>query len=183
MQETYEEKINRLAKGSHKEHRGFTPRWPWILVRVLPKPEVAGSIILPQSKEKLSLEAIVLKTWEPFTQDQTSTFESVHSFAMRVNRRARKLYADLPEEDQPVRVTRTVEKVCDLQIGQPVTFQFYPGLPVVGYDDKYYRIVKESDIELVVDYPSGSVEVETHGKLKDIIAGVVQSGADLESNI
>lgn len=42
-----EQAINDLVLALYKENRQFVPHYPWVFVRVLPKEQVVGGIVVP----------------------------------------------------------------------------------------------------------------------------------------
>lgn len=107
--------LNRLALEIGSKHRAFQPRFPWVLVRVLPKDGLYHNLIqLPEKQNKVSWEGIVLSTWQPFSQRLYTS--QGHSY---------------------------VAKASALNAGDHVLFPHWSGLPIPGYDDKEYRMVKE----------------------------------------
>lgn len=68
MIEAREELIDSLAVRQYAEHnRAFTPLYPWVFVRVLPKEQTTRSgLILPSTDQNKTIhEGIVLGTWKP----------------------------------------------------------------------------------------------------------------------
>jgi co-chaperonin GroES (HSP10) len=96
------------------DSRLFTPMYPWIFVRVLPREQKVGSIYMVEGpkQNKPMHEGIVLATWQPC--------------------------------QRPVK-GKLVDLTPDVKPGDHVLFNHWAGLPVVGYNDKHFRIVKERD--------------------------------------
>lgn len=65
--ETMEQLEKKLSKVCQEIYtRGgklITPMYPWVLVRVLPKEQQIGSIIMVEKQERTLYEGIVLSTW------------------------------------------------------------------------------------------------------------------------
>lgn len=163
-----EKKLNNLALELYAEHRAFRPMFPWVFVRVLPKEmRTASGLVLPDTDaNKTVYEGIVLSTWSPYTKEVGHEYEAVSTFATRINRLAKKLYSHQVEQTEPIKVTRTIQMRSELTPGQHVLFPHWAGLPVVGYSDKHYRIVKEEssqsqnegEIVATVDYDEANTK-------------------------
>lgn len=65
MPKTKEQKLADLCQEIYRDHaRLFKPFYPWILIRVLPKEQEVGSILLLESQRRFAYEGIVLSSWE-----------------------------------------------------------------------------------------------------------------------
>lgn len=122
----------------------FTPKYPWVLVRVLPKAqESLGGIWLPQNQNKVMYEGIVLATWRPFDAEQ--------------------------KWNEETNAYDVVRRFSQLQVGQRIGFPHYEGLPIRHFDEQKYRLVRE-EVNLK-DNPNcgvlGWVEYDGDRKLKD----------------
>lgn len=130
----------------------FTPRYPWVLVRVLPKTQaMLGRIILPQTQNKVIYEGFVLATWKPFY-----IVKKVEATRLRL---APEVVA--PEEH--------ILRESQLRVGQRIGFPHYEGMPIRHFDEEKYRLVRE-EVDLK-DNPNcgvlGWVEYDGDRKLKD----------------
>lgn len=113
--EEKEQLVDRLTQELYRAHRGFTPRYPWVFVRVLHKEQQVGRIVIPETEQNKPMhEGIVLAVWPPFIESKTMNGQRV-----------------------------TVFQESDLHPGDHVLLPHWAGLPVVGYRDIRYRIVKE----------------------------------------
>lgn len=138
----------------------------WVLVRVLPKEhKTEGGIWLAEtSQNKPIYESIVIKVWEPYEEEfkvsATSTYNEVLG-------EQRYFY-------------KTVTHKSSYKAGDRVIFQHFVGLPLADYlDDRYYRIVKESDILMPIDY-SGDANVSAQIRsLTKSISSITTSGASI----
>jgi co-chaperonin GroES (HSP10) len=99
-------------------HRSFQPRHPWVLVYVLPREQKIGSLYIPGKHQKVSLEGVVLATWNEWAEEKGVV-------------------------EQGVRWTRVVVHRSELEVGQHVVFPHWSGLPIPGMDEEKFRIVKE----------------------------------------
>lgn len=122
----------------------FTPRYPWVLVRVLPKAQQIGRIILPQNQNKIMYEGIVLAVWAPFW---------IHKD---------RLVNGNWESNRTLRVSQ-------LGVGMRIGFPHYEGLPVRYFDENNYRVVRE-EVNLAAN-PNcgvlGEIEYDGDRQLKD----------------
>ena len=118
--EEREQEVDRLVRELYVEsHIEYIPMYPWVFVRVLPKHQQIGLIITPDSVQNKPVhEGIVLSTWRPFTKE-------------------------IGKMEKGIKVTRTIEFHSDLHIGKHVMFLHHSGVPIPGFDDKYYRSVME----------------------------------------
>ncbi len=101
--------------------RRIKTTWPWILVRVVPKTQTVGGIILSEnsgSKEqnKPLAEAVVLAIWKPHWSKYIR-----------------------PGKETVNEIWRQSE----FEIGDRVLFPSFAGLPVNFLDDRHYRLVRE----------------------------------------
>lgn len=128
----------------------ITLRYPWVLVRVLPRENIVGSIIVPGSAQgigqnKPTHEGIVLHTWKPWTKHWTKS-GAAHSHHMEPS----------------------------VKMGDHVLFHHWAGHDLYGFDKQEFRVVRSEDwsetvdggIIAVLDYDQ---EVDTHKVLADMI--------------
>jgi co-chaperonin GroES (HSP10) len=121
--EEKEQLVNRLTQELYWAHRGFKPRWPWVFIRILDKEQQIGHIIVPENQQNKPMhEGIVLAVWPSFIDSKTVNGQRV-----------------------------TVYKESDLRPGDHILCPHWAGLPVVGYRDTRYRIVKEEGWEASKD--------------------------------
>jgi hypothetical protein len=111
-----EAELDELAQRLYQQGgRTFTPLYPWVFVRVLPKRQQIGAVWTPDHEQNKTIhEGIVLRTWRP-------------------HRRGGREIASL------------------LVAGEHVLFPHWCGLPVPGYSDVEYRVVKDGDWTLDTD--------------------------------
>ncbi len=133
-----EQKLNDLAQSLYETRtETFRPLFPWVFVRVLPREQItAGGIVLPGHEQNKTVhEGIVLATWAPIP---AIPLVKTHEEDARKS-----------EQDWRVSVSRQYAVVhgghmeSDLKAGDHVLFQFSAGMPVAGFSDTRYRIVKE----------------------------------------
>lgn len=119
------EKFDELAQRLYQEHeRRVQPKYPWILVRVLPREHQKGSIILTEKQQKIVEEGVVLETWPSF-------------WSMEERKRI---------DGEFFTVRRKIE--CDVAVGDHVLFPHYEGMPVGALlDEKQYRFVRTSNYQ------------------------------------
>jgi co-chaperonin GroES (HSP10) len=110
--------ITDLVQRLYAQHRSIQPRPPWCLVYVLPREQKIGSLFIPGKHHKVSLEGIVLATWNDWTEEKGFI-------------------------ENGVQKTRVVVHQSQLNRGDHVVFPHWSGLPLPGMDEKYFRIVKE----------------------------------------
>lgn len=102
--------------------RQFAPMFPWVFVRVLPKDNKQGSIIIPGFDQNKTIhEGIVLATWKPWVK-----------------------VVDKYHKDKGV-IQERVSYRSELSAGDHVLFLHWAGAPIAGFSDKHYRVVKESE--------------------------------------
>lgn len=120
-----ESKLDKLALELYKKHDFVVvPRYPWVVVRVLPREQVVGGIILSENKQnKPVLEGIVLRTWEPWTK--------------KVND------SSFPELGGTKEIA--IPMKSNFVIGDHIIFQHWTGLPLPGVHENIYRMVPERD--------------------------------------
>lgn len=124
-----ENRLERLVQEIYEAEtsRVFTPRYPWLLVRVLPKiNEKLGRILLPQTQNKIMYEGIVLAVWKPFWIHKEKRFKSADGIMGETG------WAE----------TRTLRK-SEFRVGQRIGFPHFEGLPIRHLDENNYRIVRE----------------------------------------
>lgn len=160
--EIKEKLLNKLVLDLYKENQQFLPSYPWIFVRVMNRTQKVGSVWTPDSAQnKTTHEGIVLSTWKPFTK--------VIGHEAKNGRR----------------IEKTIMKQSDLTPGDHVLFAHWAGLPVVGYSEERYRIVKEegwtkdSDggIFATVQYDEG------HTRPNEVLREMLQELAGTESPV
>lgn len=131
----------------------ITPRYPWVLVRVLPKEgEMVGKIILPETQNKVLYEGIVLAVWKQFW---------IH--------KEKKEYKDEARTQELGYADTNVLKRSQYRVGDRILFPHFEGQPVRHLDEKNYRFVREEVDQK--DNPRcgtyGWVQYDGDGKLKD----------------
>ncbi len=126
-----EEKLNALALDLYRSSgRCFTPVFPWVFVRVLPKEQITpGGVVMPHSDQNKTVhEGIVLATWAPIkVVPKPRRTDDDHHWAASVST----AYAPITQES-------------DLKPGDHVLFPHWAGLPIEGFSEKRYRVVKET---------------------------------------
>lgn len=134
------EQLGKLVTTLYQECGVFVePLWPKVLVRVLPREQQKGHIILPDNKQnKPTLEGVVLKTYKPFYQ---KIFLSEAQWV----------------KDDPDPEARYVQKVeCSLVSGDHVLFPHieYGVVPVWPLDDGRgdYRMIPENIVVGKLEY-------------------------------
>lgn len=103
--------------------RKFTPIYPYVLVRVLPKEHITeGGIYLPDTAQnKPVYEGIVLSIWKPYVEIR-----------------------NLSGKDGGPMGTLAITHECELKVGDRIAFPHYEGQGFKDFlDDKYYRLVRE----------------------------------------
>jgi co-chaperonin GroES (HSP10) len=137
--EEIENEIDELARAAYlQHHRTFTPMHPWCFVRVLPKEQqLESGLILPAIEQNKTIhEGIILATWLPFNEERTTR-----------------------DKDGKI-LTKVFQKQSQFKPGDHVLFPHWAGLPIAGFSDKHYRVIKEEDwkqndeggIFAIVDY-------------------------------
>lgn len=146
--------------------RHFIPKFPFILVRVLPKEhKTEGGIYIPETAQnKPVYESIVLDTWRSFDETHYSECtKCTEEFAT------------------------TFHKECGVKVGDRIAHPHYEGLPVGDFlDDRYYRLVHEGyeantncTVLGTLDY-TGDVEVQAKIRvLTKELSSVTFSGVSL----
>jgi len=144
-----EQQIAKLVMEIYEE--GFpkiTPIHPFVLVRVLPKEHIVGSILLPETAQnKPVYEAIVIKTWEPY--DEVRRVKHLDGMAG---------YDEV-----------TVHHECILQPGMRIAYPHYEGIAFPIGDDQYYKMIREGNDQNQYPYMSvlgildyeGDIEAQT----------------------
>ena len=121
--ESLEKQFSDLAQEIYERgERRIAPSYPWILVRVVPKEQKVGHIIMSENagnkeQNKPLYEAIVLKTWKPFVQDYCAF------------------------EDDSVQYHK--QMTSEFIPGDRVLFPHHSGLPINFLDERKYRLVRE----------------------------------------
>lgn len=157
-----------LTQELYKEaNRSFRPLYPWVLVRVLEKENVTKSgIILPAiDQSKVINEGIVIATWRPFTKEIGKLDANGNKF------------------------TRTIEKRSSMVIGEHVIYPHWAGMPIHGFSDKLYRVVREEDWEESkqggifgkVDYEDGD-DTTPHNVLYQLLHDFLLEGGPVASD-
>jgi co-chaperonin GroES (HSP10) len=129
--EESEEMVDILAQELYAtSKRCFTPVYPWVFVRVLPKEQItAGGIVLPMHDQNKTVhEGIVLAIWKPVEHVATELNKDGVDWRSSQTRDYRR---------RPVQ--------SDLKAGDHVLFQHWAGIPVEGFSEKRYRVVKDLD--------------------------------------
>lgn len=87
---TSKDKLRKLVTQMYQEHGiEVVPTYPRILVRVLPREQQRGSLILPDSKQnKPVLEGVVLSTYKSFIKSEWDENGNKSSFEMKAPVRA-----------------------------------------------------------------------------------------------
>jgi hypothetical protein len=105
--------------------RRLTPRYPYLLVRVLPKEYKVGSLFIPDlgkgSQSKPNYEGVVLEVWQPWMKTLLTS------------------YGDPDEADSELRV----QMQSALAVGDHVIYPHWAGYPVGFLDAEKYRLVRE----------------------------------------
>lgn len=110
--------LKKLVYEVYLEHgRIVRPKFPWVMVRVLPRTQQVGHIITPENQKKVTLEGVVLAVW----RNAPGQFYNVNS----------------KQWERPELITPEV------RIGDRVVFPHYAGMPLEGFDTGEYRVVKE----------------------------------------
>lgn len=167
-----EQELDRLALELWAKHENqFIPLRPWVFVRVLPREHKIGSLWTPDTKStnKPMHEGIVLKTWEPY---RTTKYK--HSQILAGDGKPYPICDDIV----------TYHK-SDLKPGEHVIYPHFAGMPVPGWDERYYRVVPEHvktdrgiDWNGIIfgklNYPAESV--------REVLEELIGSGTDCEDN-
>lgn len=105
----------------YRAHREFTPMYPLVLVLVLRKQQVrASGIALPDSQQNKPMhEGIVLATWNSKLVERGT-----------INKDGERL-------------TRVEVLHSQLKPGDHVLFHHWAGMPIHGFDDQRFRVVRE----------------------------------------
>jgi co-chaperonin GroES (HSP10) len=113
--------LDSLQELIYKGHREFTPMYPLVLVLVLRKQQVrASGIALPDSQQNKPMhEGIVLTTWDKKIVERGT-----------VNKDGERL-------------TRCEVLHSQLKPGDHVLFHHWAGMPIHGFDDQRFRVVRE----------------------------------------
>lgn len=128
--------------------RTFTPLFPFVFVRVLQKEQTRNGIIIPGIEQNKPVhEGIVLSTWTHHTVETTKTTE------------------------QGTRFTRTVVNHSQFTPGDHVAFPHWAGAPVFGFDDKLYRVIKETEWDFSKD--GGIFGTINHEHEDDVPRGIL----------
>lgn len=113
---------------------GFRPNYPWVVVRVLPKEQKRGDIILPDIDQNKTIhEGIVLATWRPFKRNIKPRIEP------EAVERARALGSDWVLRHLSLEEQLT----SDLVPGDHVIFPHWVGMNIEGTSEKHYRLIRE----------------------------------------
>ena len=130
----------------YKQHRSFTPTYPWVFVRVLEREQKVGSIIVSSIEQNKPVhEGVVLATWNPFVR---SVSIGKLTDAQLANNEPRKFddYAITGPALLGAALgarTRMIVMRSQFEIGDHVLFPHYAGAPIDGFTDKRYRVVSE----------------------------------------
>lgn len=130
--EEKEAHIDNLVQELYREsNRELTPKYPWILVRLLAKEQVLNGVILPATEQNKTLhEGIVLATWRPIE----------YELEMKRREYSEGTAAKVTYEPVPVKRYR---RESQHKPGDHVVFHHWSGFPVDGFSEKRYRMVKE----------------------------------------
>jgi hypothetical protein len=105
--------------------RRLAPRYPYLLVRVLPKEYKVGSLFIPDlgkgSQSKPNYEGVVLEVWQPWVKTLRTS------------------YGDPDVADSELRV----QMQSVLAVGDHVMFPHWAGYPAGFLDAEKYRLVRE----------------------------------------
>jgi co-chaperonin GroES (HSP10) len=164
-----EKALNTLTQELYAaSNRTFRPKFPWVFVRVLQREQQTDSgLILPATEQNKTLhEGIVLVTWKPVE------FE----LDMRRKEESNGVITYHPEPAAKMR------RESELKPGDHVLFPHWAGMPVDGFSEKRYRLVKEigwheskdGGICGVVEH--SPVETKAVAKLKDMIVRMIDKG-------
>lgn len=164
------EKLERELSKICREHyetcvgaaRRLTPRYPWILVRTLPKDHItSGGILLPDTEQnKPMYEGIVIAVWKPWIEYRYKTISQSDA-------------TDLGFKVDKAKETLAIQHECDVIPGERICFPHFAGTPLFGYlDDKYYRLLAlddrqgpRSDAIMRIDYEG---DYELAAELREI---------------
>jgi hypothetical protein len=115
------EGINDLCQKLYQEcGRSIKPRYPWVLVKVLPKIQKAFGLEMPAAQNKIFYEGLVLETWD--------------NFCITIN--------DTHEDGRTIKHQQVMES--RLKPGDHVVFPHFEGLPVGDMLDEHeFRLVHE----------------------------------------
>jgi len=76
-------KIARLTQELHQEfhteYAEFYPKYPWVLVYILPREQRIGSIWVPddaKKQNKVTLEGVVVRLWQPYWSEENQAIAS-----------------------------------------------------------------------------------------------------------
>lgn len=105
----------------------ITLKYPWVLVRVLPRENKVGSIVIPGSAQGIGQnkpvhEGIVLHTWKPWVKQWTKNGEAY-------------LHHVKPS----------------VKLGDHVLFHHWAGQELYGFDKQEFRVVRSDDWSETVD--------------------------------
>lgn len=131
---TIRERISELVAEAYGGHDlVVTPRYPQVLVKVLPRTTVSsGGIVLPEKQNKIMIEAVVLETYAPFTKFTEKTFDANAGERFKEKEHVTSMF----------------------RVGDHVLFRHHLGTPVPQLDagTGEYRIVNENEIDGTLDY-------------------------------
>lgn len=127
-----------------KLNKKILPKYPHLLVLVLPKEYVYKStIILPEkSQHKPTYEGVVLRTFTPFWRHIRK--EVRHRMYVEGGR-------DVDVNDE---VHLSCQVVASAKVGEHILFQHFVGIPVpyMDYDTHRFRLVSDNDVLGVLEY-------------------------------
>lgn len=139
----------------------YIPTFPSLLVRVLPREQRYGRLILPDNKSqnKPVFEGIVLRTWKPFNKEE--------GFAVRGLPKSMKG----PIESQ-------------FKPGDHILFPHWIGVPMLGLHEAFYRSIPETffygtehgNILGILEYTKESVDT----KIEAVLDWVIRSSNELD---
>lgn len=115
--------LDYLQEEIYQAHREFTPMYPLVLVLVLRKQQMrkSGIVLADHEQNKPMYEGIVLATWNE------------------------KWITVGTERHNGEKLTKTKLLKSELTPGDHVIFHHWAGMPIHGFDDTRFRVVRERD--------------------------------------
>lgn len=115
--------IDMQMEDLYKANRQIQLLYPWVLVMVLKREQVlASGIVAPENNQNKPMhEGVVIASWETKIVERGTVSK------------------------EGVRLTRCEVLHSELELGDHVLFHHWAGLPIHGYDDKRFRVVRERD--------------------------------------
>lgn len=154
------EQLEQLKAQAQKVYENFEyqirPKFPLVLVWVIPKAQRIGEIYVPDMQNKPVYEGLVLRTYNPFWKT------------------IGKRWVNTEWEEQNIWVQPKVE------VGDHVLFQHFVGIPIPRYDGGTgeLRMVNEDEIVGVIEYQKESVEK----KLERLISSGLEYGMGMDDS-